>query len=82
MDLCQYANALGEPGKGFHETRVAGIAFWDLFATLLVAAIIAMMSENPGKKFIQTTVVLLLLGIFLHWLFCVPTALNLSLGLA
>ena len=81
MDLWQYANALGEPGKGVHEARIAGVAFWDLFATLLAAAIIAMMSENPGKKFVQASIVLLMLGIFLHWLFCVPTAFNQFIGL-
>lgn len=81
MDLCQYANALGEPEKGVHEARIAGVAFWDLFATLLAAAIIAMMSENPVKKFIQASIVLLILGIFLHWLFCVSTAFNQQLSL-
>jgi uncharacterized membrane protein len=76
MDLCQYANILGEPGKGIHKARIAGFALWDIVATLFVAAVIAMMSENPAKKFVQTSVVLLILAIFLHWLFCVPTALN------
>ncbi len=78
MDLCQYANALGAPGKSFHATRFAGMALWDLFGTLLIAAIISMVS---GKKFIITAILLLLLAVFLHWLFCVPTALNQVLGL-
>lgn len=81
MNLCQYVNILGEPKKGFHKQRFLGVAIWDVLKTLMVAGIISIFSVNPVKKFIQSTIVLLLLGIFLHWWFCVPTALNQFLGL-
>ncbi len=36
---CPYANALGEPGTGFHSWRIGGIAAGDTIATIIVAII-------------------------------------------
>ena len=81
MDLCQYSEMLGVPGEGFHRARFLGMAAWDFFGTMFIALLLSMGSENFGKKFIGTFVVLMIIAIFLHWLFCVPTALNKALGL-
>jgi hypothetical protein len=71
MDLCQYKNSLGEPGKGFHERRVFGLAANDLFGTIIIGIIIAFILDID--PFI-TTLALLLLGEILHVMFCVDTA--------
>lgn len=38
---CPYANLFGVPGQGVHATRIFGIAFVDLFLTLLLAILTA-----------------------------------------
>ena len=85
--LCKYANIAGTPGTGFHETRFLGMAAYDLFGTLLIAALITFLLFRFAK--IETPLLpayvvaaLFALAIFFHWLFCVPTALNKALRLA
>ena len=71
MDLCQYKHALGEPGKGFHEKRLFGLAANDLLGTIFIGIIIAIiLNINP----IITVLALFILGELLHLLFCVDTA--------
>lgn len=69
--LCKYRNALGEPGKGVH-FHVLGIAVVDMLMTVLAAFII---SRWTGK-FWLVLVILFLLGIILHRIFCVNTTIN------
>jgi hypothetical protein len=79
MSLCQYKYALGVPGKGVHR-HVGGVAIMDVLGTLLVAAIATVVFENDDDeqtrmtRFYRNALALFLLGIVLHWLFCVPTA--------
>ena len=69
--LCQYSDVLGKPNQGIHATRLFGLAFWDIFMTLIVALIIAYtMQMSP----IKTIIGLFLLAQILHILFCVNTA--------
>lgn len=70
MDLCQYSTALGTPGVGFHEARLGNFALWDVVGTFVIAFMISILAATP---FLKTTVVLFILSIFLHWLFCVKT---------
>lgn len=77
--LCKYKYALGVPGEGAHSVRFAGLAAVDLFGTLLIAALIAW---KTGHRFGDVTVAMTLLVVFIHFLFCVPTALNVAMGLA
>jgi hypothetical protein len=76
---CRYRNALGEPGVGFHARRLAGVALWDVVGTLVIAALLARWTSWSYARALAS---LFLLGVALHWLFCVPTALNRALGLA
>ena len=73
MKLCQYKNSLGIPGKGFHKHYFFGFAVMDLLGTIGIAYLI-------GKYFklsvYKVFIVLMILAIFLHWLFCVDTVLN------
>jgi hypothetical protein len=75
---CQYRFALGIPDQGVHSTRFLGLAFVDLFLTVVGSYLISMYTK---KDFYNVFTVVFLLGIFLHWLFCVPTALNRMLGI-
>jgi hypothetical protein len=71
--LCKYKDALGKPGKGVHSTRFTGVAVFDVIATLVVAFII---SYSTKKSFLMIAVILFILGIILHRLFCVRTTVD------
>ena len=70
MSLCKYAYALGKTGKGIHSIRLFNIAIVDVLVTVLIAYII---SKKIKKKFSIVLVILFLIGIVLHKLFCVKT---------
>uniref|UniRef100_A0A6C0E473 Uncharacterized protein n=1 Tax=viral metagenome TaxID=1070528 RepID=A0A6C0E473_9ZZZZ len=73
MDLCKYKNALGEPGKGIHSYRLFGVAIADVIMTIIGAYLISSVFKTP---FLYTLIILFLLGIFLHHLFCVRTTID------
>lgn len=80
MDLCRFSGVFGEPGKGAHRHRVAGFAAVDLFATAFVAMLLTLLA-GKGRRFspaifLLLTVVLLVVGIVAHRVFCVNTRLN------
>jgi len=70
---CQYKNIFGEPGKGVHSYRVGGFAIVDIVGTILGALFISWILDT---YFISTLVIIFLLGIILHRLFCVETTLD------
>ena len=82
--LCSYKNVLGEPGKGSHSIRLwlgvpsnpeqitEGVAFVDLFATILAAYIINFFFPRNYGFFIYLFA-LFVIAIILHLLFCVDT---------
>ena len=71
--LCKYKNALGEPGKGIHSYRFMGVAIADVIMTLIVAGLI---SYYSGYSFLKISIILFILGIILHRLFCVRTTID------
>jgi hypothetical protein len=73
MDLCTYSKSLGEVGKGIHSYRIFDIAYIDVLATILGAYILSFLLKTP---FVYTLIVLFILGIVLHRLFCVRTAID------
>lgn len=73
INLCKYKNALGEPNKGIHSYRFLGIAIADVIMTILGALLIAYIFH---VSFLKTLVILFILGIFLHHLFCVRTTVD------
>jgi hypothetical protein len=73
MDLCKYKNILGEPGKGIHSYRLFGVAIADVIMTIIAAALISYFFKY---SFITTLVILFILGIVLHKLFCVKTTID------
>ncbi len=73
MDLCKYKNYFGEPNKGIHSYRFIGVAIIDVIMTLISAYIISFIFN---LSFIKTSILLFILGIILHRLFCVRTTID------
>jgi hypothetical protein len=73
MNLCEYKNILGEPGKGIHSYRLFGVSIADVLMTIIGAYILSWIFK---LSFIKTLIFLFLLGILLHRLFCVKTTLD------
>ncbi len=71
--LCKYKDILGEPGKGAHSYRIFNIAIVDVILTILVALLISYFFKF---NFWYTLIILFLLGIVMHRLFCVRTTID------
>jgi hypothetical protein len=75
---CPYANALGEPGTGFHSWRIGGIAAGDTIATIIVAIIT---SYLWGISIWVSLAGWFIAGEIAHWIFGTQTAVLVGLGL-
>ena len=73
MNLCKYKDIFGKPNTGVHSYRIFNIAIVDVLLTILVAFIIARLIKKP---FWIVLLILFLLGIILHHLFCVRTTID------
>ena len=73
MDLCKYKNILGKPDQGIHSYRFFNIAIMDVLMTFAVGLII---SYVFNKSFMWTCIILFILGIILHRIFCVRTTVD------
>lgn len=74
----KYSEILGKVGKGVHSYRIFNIAIVDVIATILLAYIINNIIKFFYSKslFIYILIILFILGIILHRLFCVDTTIN------
>jgi len=70
---CQYKDALGKPNKGVHSIRFLGVAIVDVIMTIVVALLISYIFK---LRFWVVCIVLFILGIILHRLFCVRTTVD------
>lgn len=73
IDLCRYKDIFGRPREGAHAYRIFDIAVVDVAATVVVAFIIARIF---GVAFWKSLVVLFLVGIISHRMFCVRTTVD------
>jgi uncharacterized membrane protein len=71
--LCQYKNLLGVSGKGIHSYRIFNIAIADVTLTIIGAYLI---SWGFKLNFWLVLIILFLLGIILHNIFCVKTTID------
>ena len=71
--LCSYKNLFGAPDTGAHSIRFMGLAVVDVALTILAGLLIAWFFEWPTLYVVGAV---FLLGIFLHWLFCVRTTID------
>jgi uncharacterized membrane protein YcaP (DUF421 family) len=72
--LCQYKDILGKPGKGIHSYRIFNIAIVDVLLTIIGAYIIYLFF--PKINYFVILILLFLLGIILHKIFCVRTTID------
>jgi len=73
MSLCKYKDALGKPNEGIHKYRIYNIAIADVVMTIIGAWIISGIFKS---NFFATLLILFLLGIILHKIFCVRTTVD------
>ena len=71
--LCQYKHVFGKERTGFHAIRVLDVAIGDFLLTLVGSFIIAYFL---GTNFLMTFIIIFILGIILHRMFCVNTKIN------
>ena len=72
---CPYKNMFGKVGEGVHSFRIADVAVLDVIFTFMMAFFIHMsLSRKYNYYFI--CIVLFVLGIMFHRLFCVRTTVD------
>jgi hypothetical protein len=71
--LCKYKDIFGKPNEGVHAHRFMCVAIVDVIATIIGGYIIAYIFNFDVTN---TIIILFLLGIILHKLFCVNTTIN------
>jgi len=72
MSLCKYKDIFGKVNTGIHSYRFFGLAFFDIFFTLLGALLIQKYYYQEYKWYF-VFFILLVLGEIFHLLFCVKT---------
>jgi len=72
--LCKYKNIFGKVGKGVHSYRIFNIAIVDVILTFLLAFIIQLLL--PKYNYYHILILLFILGIILHRMFCVRTTID------
>ena len=73
MNLCEkYSDLFGNPGEGVHSLRIFNVAVVDVVLTVLGAWLISRVFGG----FWCWLVILFLLGIILHRMFCVRTTVD------
>jgi hypothetical protein len=72
-NLCPYKYFFGKPNEGAHSYRLFNIALVDFFGTILISYLI---SKYYNLNIYEVLMILFLLGIILHRLFCVKTTID------
>ena len=70
MNRCKFKNLFGIPYQGLHKLRFGPFGFIDIFATLVLAGIIAYIFHIDS---LYTFIALFFIGQLIHWLLCVKT---------
>jgi len=73
--LCKYKDIFGKPDEGVHSYRLFGFAIVDTLLTILGAFLLYKYFGN-GRDAWAFLIGLFLVGILVHRIFCVNTALN------
>jgi len=73
--FCQYKDLFGTPGleTGLRKYRIFGIAIYDVSVTLICAIFVAWFFRLPYP---QTIIAIFILGVLVHRLLCVRTAVD------
>lgn len=78
MAGCPFRDLFGKPGEGAHRTRIFGLALVDLLATVGLSALICRVLKVNflSQEGLLVFMILMLLSLLLHKLFCVETTLT------
>jgi uncharacterized metal-binding protein len=68
-----YKDMFGKPNEGIHSRRVFGVAFWDVFMTIVIAMTIAKYYKRNVYKTVGYAFVI---GILAHRVYCVRTTID------
>jgi len=69
--LCEYRDIFGVARQGVHSTRLLDVALFDYIGTIVLAIIVSKFTKLP---LVLSTILMFVLGLVLHWVFCVPTS--------
>lgn len=72
--FCKYKDMFGKPNEGLHKYRIFDIAIVDVVMTIIAAYLITLVW--PEFHFTNVLMVLFLLAILMHRLFCVRTTID------
>ena len=72
--FCKYKDIFGKPGEGIHSFRIFNISVIDVLLTIFLACIIQL--TVPSFSFIYILIILFIIGIIIHRLFCVRTTID------
>jgi len=67
--LCKYKDIFGKPNEGIHSYRLLDLAIMDIIFTIIAAYLISIVYGN----FKCNLIILFILSIILHKIFCVDT---------
>ena len=75
MNLCKFKDIFGKPNEGIHKYRLFNIAIIDVIFTIIGAYLL---NKYIFKKtdFIVILIILFILGIIAHRVFCVRTTID------
>jgi hypothetical protein len=73
MTFCHYRAIAGAPGTRYHRFRFMGFSIVDVLGTIVMGILLA---RYLHKSPLLVTICLFILGIIVHRIFCVDTALN------
>ncbi len=73
ISICPYKHIFGKPAEGAHSYRIFNIAIIDVICTIIGAYFISNYWKIDIK---EVLIVLFLLGIIIHRLFCVETTID------
>lgn len=73
FDFCKYKHIFGKERQGFHSIRLFDIAVGDVLLTIIGAYIISYVLKT---HFFITLLVVLVMGVIVHRIFCVNTKIN------
>jgi F0F1-type ATP synthase assembly protein I len=80
MNLSEYADMFGKPNQDIHAYRIGPFASVDLIGTLVIGGLIGyFLIDQSIMGMIAGMLCLILLGIIMHLIFGVKTALNVML---
>lgn len=72
--LCQYKDIFGKVGEGIHSFRIFDISVIDVLVVVILSFIIH--DFYPNYKVINILIVLFIIGIIVHRIFCVRTTVD------